>query len=311
MNTPNLKPIEWSDETLEDAINGTMTVKRLGRPIPYRLTKQGKQTFEQAKEQGYILFPSSQSLRNVFSQWCEIHERPYIYAEKRWKYASVKMDLIFCNDRKSYERDALFTEKLLTVISAVGVPDTSLGVGGTYNYVDKIPVEHAGYLAQSFLAIYRQLKGENVKAPAFPSADEAISMPARIEEAKAKHLAYCHSKQKWIHWRWQKFCEAYRWPFVEVDEEKRGTARVVVDMPEGVTFLPGMEEAITQLAQEIGLKSDAQVKMYSEKHFSYGEKGIRMPHPIPTDNALHFAEGIAKILDDAGYFPPVDESWHE
>jgi hypothetical protein len=305
------KPIVWTDETLEGAINGAFTVTMWNQNVPYKLTKEEKQVFDQGKKQGYVLVGKRDNLRNAFSQWCEIHNKPYIYAEQRGKYASVKMDLIFCDETHNYEEDHLFEEKLLTVITAVGIKNTEFSAGGTYTYVSAVLSEHADYTARSFCAIYQQYHGITVKAPAFPEGTNAIAMFAQVQESKEQKFALCRKGQRWLNWRWKTFCDAYHWPYIKVDEERKGKAKVEVVLPESVTFQVGEVQAITKIALEVGLKADTSTLEMTYNRFLCYDRSMRMLYPIPTIDAIRLADEIVTILDRAGYFPAIDESWHE
>lgn len=306
MTSSQKKPIEWTDKVLEEAINGVFTVTRMNQDVPYKLTEQEKQAFKQSKQQGYVVVGRRNNLRNAFCQWCEIHHEPYIYIEQRGKHAHVTMDLIFCEDH-TYQGDRLFEAKLQMVATAVEVkPDFT--VGGTYSYINVLP-EHADYMARSFLAIYRQHLGMDVKVPAFPEGTEHAPMFSQFQALKEqKYISYSRGRQGLL-WKWEIFCEAYHWPYIRLNEKRKGSAIVEVNFPTSTPLRADVEQAIIEAAHKIGLKTER--AKYTDKGIIFVGPSIRMPHMILVKDATNFAEDIVTILDTARYFLAVDESWHE
>jgi hypothetical protein len=309
MTLSSRKPIVWNEETLEGAINGSIVVLQGEQEMPYKLTPKEKQAFETGKKQGYVVANTSRyNLPNAFYRWCDLHQEPYIYAQKRGKYMTAKMDLIAFED-KGYHEDSFFREKMLTVVTAVGVWNTDYSAGGTYSYVTVLP-EHVDYICRSFRAIYLQHKGQSIKAPAFPDGTEHSKLFAQFLSAKAQKYALVVPGQRWLSWRWEEFCKAYHWPCIKVLETKKGSAKVTVDLPEAITFPPSMTPEITRLAQQTGFKVNEGMTRVIDGNFAWNDSFMLMFRSLPTSACTQFAEGMQKLLENAGYFPTIDESWH-
>lgn len=266
-----------------------------------------KQTFEQCKEQGYV---KQAHLKNVFGDWCAVHQKPYIYIEGHGKHVTVVMDLVFC-EYTGYQEDNLFEEKLLTVLEAIGINDPSIIPGGTYNHVSAVLPEYADYVARSFYAIYQQHLSLPVKAPAFPKTAEGARIFSHVQDSKEQKYALLSKGQRWLHWRWKAFCTAYHWPSIILDEARKGTAKVEVRLQASAPLQPDVKQSIIRAGQEAGLKADTTLFKASDNYLICRDTHIYMLRPIPTMSATRLARDIAAILDSAGYFPAIDESWHE
>lgn len=145
-----MEPIEWTEQTLEDAIRGRITVSRWGHPVPYRLNGEERREFEHAKQRHFLIARGQRAnLENAYYEWCALGPQPYVVVRPRRDYATVKADLICCQPSEPHLDAAAEAESLLQRESA---PGAWISVG-TLTCSDKVPVERAEEVAAMLWAI--------------------------------------------------------------------------------------------------------------------------------------------------------------
>jgi hypothetical protein len=310
------RPVEWSDETLGRAISGAITVYAWGRPVPYRLTPREQELFARAKHEGYVLFSARANLLNAFRQWCQVHQQPVVYAERSGRYATVKMDILGEDEdlllsERSQEKIRLIEDCVSTSRYAAGLPAMTSPV---YSYIPGVPPEHAAVVAQAFVAIYRQNSGVPARVPALPAPGPGNAIVSRMQEARQHHYATTRRARDPLLLRWPEFCRAYGWPAILAHEARAGHARVEVELRGTGSLAAVLRSAITQAGEEAGERfagGHRRARGGGGSWYHLGEHGLQTIAPLPTEVAVFFAASIARLLTDAGYFEPIDESWHE
>lgn len=263
----------------------------------------------QSLQQGYLLFGSDMAL-SALGGWCNREQQPLIYAKRKGKNIHVEMDLIFCQREHRLSEQSL--EKVSMLHDAVHQPKSSRGEGGTYSYINHIALEHVECMAQAYLAIYRQNQGIDTLAPAFPAPDPNNHYQARLAEAKHVHYLQTHRLGDSIFLRWRNFCMAHAWPYIRVHEARKGAATVKVELPTSLSWHPMLDTAISQMAlQRRWMQGkDWMLSTHSTSHSGF-EKELHIIRAMATPIANEFAQQLVNLFVSVGYFPPIDESWHQ
>lgn len=153
---------EWTEQILDDAAHGKVSIYRMGMRVPHKLSAQQWGEFDEAKRRGYMIcrdVRANQSLLNVWFIWCELHGRPYIKVLPRKDYASVQMDLIAVKYKLSEEQKM----SLQARVDELRHPSLwwMSGVSGCVSYVYKALIPDAYKLAETMLALALRAREES------------------------------------------------------------------------------------------------------------------------------------------------------
>lgn len=299
---PKLPSIQWTNEKLEKAIQGHIIVYMPdGEKVPYLLTERERILFEEGKQRGYILAQRRANLLNAFLQWCDIHHLPHVYIEQQGSYATVEMEVL---DEKCL-LNKLSLEKIRTIYDYAAGPRSHGHTDPRYSYLPYVDLKRTEFVAQSFVAIYKQNQGVDVSLPPFPEPHPNNPLIFRLTEAKKQRYITTYTVKDMLGKRWRDFCDAYGWPYLRVHEQRRGYATIEVVLPAGKTFTPEIEQHIRLIGQEIELKREREKSKKSEKSYRQHTNSLTTLQTVPTASAMYFIQSIARLLYAAGYFPSI------
>jgi hypothetical protein len=95
MSTTTARPMEYTAEVLERLMCGASRMTLLGRGVPYRLTRAGRDRFEEAIRRGYCMAAGDHDpVVNCFRFWCQVGKMPLIVLGclRRRVYVSLEWD---------------------------------------------------------------------------------------------------------------------------------------------------------------------------------------------------------------------------
>jgi len=230
------------------------------------------------------------------------------------------MDMIFLDRREratlDFNNHLLFQEKILEVYRHVAHLKSHVGAG-FFSHVDHLDPKYAEFMAQAYLAIYRQTIGQDARVPAFPELSPDNTLVPRMKEARSRGYVSTH-KNDGLRWQWDDFCKAYHWPYLEVCEYRRGYALVKVKLQDGRALTSVMRNVIAQTAHQFGISIPGEhpINLHT-KYWHVLDTGFDTTREysyrgsISPDDAHALVSNLVQMLRDQGHFSPVDESWHE
>lgn len=262
--------------------------------------------------QEYIIFGNSREL-HTYHEACKIQRRPLIHATRKGKkLIHIEMDLIYCS-HEDRQLTSISSEKLRTIHDYMGASTSSNG-GGIYifSYVPSTEIELAEFAAKAYFAVYKQNKGDDCKVPTFPIPRPDNKRVARMKEAQERHYNHTHTVRDAMGGvRWEQFCDSHQWACINVHEHRIGHATVSVQAPKDRPLTREVNQEIARIGQEMELSNLAPyIRKQGDTWYLHSNTHIMTFKSFPIAQALHFTQSIAGVLDLAGYFPTIDESWH-
>ncbi len=257
----------------------------------------------QSFEQGYVIAGQGTQLMRDFSQWCASHHQPLIYAKRQGHSTHVEMDLLFVPDEQHL--NACSQEKLRTIYDYVARPRSHYVAGTTNSYINGIANDQAEQVIQAFLAIFKQNQGIDAPIPTFiPRADSPTY--ARMAEAKQKKYIITYGVKDSFPLRWSLFCTSSALPYIQVTEQRKGHAKVEAKLAKGQRFTPPLAQHIKLTTRQLGILDDdhsiAEIRRNQGRFYRLDDRSVSMLRTIPTATAISFAEIIARLLTEFGYF---------
>lgn len=257
----------------------------------------------QSFEQGYVIAGPGTQLMRDFSQWCASHHQPLIYAKRQGQSTHVEMDLLFVPDEQHL--NTCSQEKVRTIYDYVAHPRSRYDTSATNSYINGIAHDQAEQVICAFLAIFKQNQGIDATIPTFiPRADSPTY--ARMAKAKQKKYIVTHGVKDTFPIRWSLFCTSSALPYIQVEEQRKGHAKVEARLAKGQTFTPPLAQHIKLATRQLGILDDdhtiAEIRRNQGRFYRLDDRSVSMLRTISTAMAISFAEILARSLTESGYF---------
>lgn len=156
---------QLTEEQLEQAVSGELSVIWQGRRLPLRLQRDELEAYRKAQDEGYVLVRRRRmNLPFAYGAWCDLQHRPSIKIEVRRVYAAVQLHMITASPRRlsSVEQEQV-REHFKRWMEA----DAWYTSSELYAYCSKVRTERAQVLAQALqLMLHRARPGAPVELTA-------------------------------------------------------------------------------------------------------------------------------------------------
>lgn len=233
----------------------------------------------------YIVLPGPESHQlKAYVARCKQHHLPIIYTHPGKEYAKVEMDLIYISNGQTLIQEKTYREKILNACEKSGVPECYQVYYGIYTATEHCPQENAEVLAQTFLAIYQQLQGEQAVLLPFPHPYPFGEVRTQVEKAKKQGYVVTQSARDPLGIRYQTWCDATGSPCIAVYRFHQGYARLDARIPGERPCTLTTRENIRRAAQELGAQCyDSPTCIYT-------------PGILPLALAEELARTVARLL---------------
>jgi hypothetical protein len=257
----------------------------------------------QSFEQGYVIAGPGTQLMRDFRQWCASHRQPLIYGKRQGQSTHIEMDLLFVPNEQHL--NACSQEKIRTIYDYVARPGSHYDTSATNSYISGIANDQAEQVIRAFLAIFKQNQGIDAVIPTFTPRSDSPTY-ARMKEAKQKKYIVTHGIKDAFPIRWSLFCMSSALPYIQIEEQRKGHAKVEVKLAKGQTFTPTVAQHIKLATRQLGILDDdhtvAEIRRNQGRFYRLDDRSVSMLRTIPAATAIFFAEIIVRELTEAGYF---------
>lgn len=143
-----------TQEQVEAAVVGELTVIHQGRKLPLKLRKEEREAFEQAKEDGFVVVRRRRvHLPFVHGAWCDALSVASVKVEVRRVYAAVQLHMVTASGRRLSVQDQ---EAVMAGFARYMEDDAWCSVGELFCACDKVRTDKARVLARELVLIARR-----------------------------------------------------------------------------------------------------------------------------------------------------------